>query len=118
MYIKVKPDVYLSSFGFDYLGSPITKRDIDKAIHETKVRRKQGNNLIVYWCEKHRKKTRIMQKLKKDGTPSKSKPVIVETKAHWRYKIWVIDEVIVKLLRMQGKHIVQHKHHWSIEKIS
>jgi hypothetical protein len=116
MYIKVKPELCASSDGFNEFGEPITRQHFSGMLLRMRILFRTTDYAVVYWCEKHRKNKKVIQQPNKNA-PKKVKPLVVETKAHYRYKIYVINQELVRLLKLQGQKIVQHKNHWSIENI-
>lgn len=119
MQIRIKPELVASNDGFDFVGRPNTHSAVTykvaelQNIHWRSVRENKQKGIFVFWKEKHRVTTKVEQLITKAGNPSK-KTKVTRIPTHWKYKIWFVPDLIVQLLKVDGKAIKQNKGHWSI----
>lgn len=112
MQIRIKPEVVNSSNGFDFIGRPISHSDMIMAVSVSRANY-FNRGTVVYVAEKHRR-TKIAEKtFTKSGKVSK-KTVTKLIPTHWRYKVYLIPEAVVEILKQNKCKIVQHKHHFDI----
>jgi hypothetical protein len=117
--IRIKPELVSSNNGFDIVGRATTHSAVKSKvaelqnIHCRSVRENKQNGIFVFWKEKHRATCKVEHLYTKAGIPSK-KTNVTRIPTHWKYKIWFIPDVIVQLLKADGKAIKQNKDYWSI----
>lgn len=112
MQIRIKPEVVKSSNGFDFIGRPTSHYEMTKAVSASRAQY-SNQGTVVYVAEKHRR-TKIVEKtFTKSGKVSK-KNVTKLIPTHWRYKVYLIPEAVVEILKQNKRKIVQHNHHFDI----
>jgi hypothetical protein len=114
--IRIKPICVASHGGFDICGRSTTRQDVTRRLYLSIPFNAQGD-VYVYHMQKFNKKTVRTPVLTPAGKPSKKAPKITVIPTHWTFKVFKIPAIIVQMLKMDGKKIVQHKHHWSIDSI-
>ena len=117
MEIRIKPEVVQSRLAYDPLDKVTPARVSARLIDCKYDRSSRGEGVYVYWMEKHRLRVRYIQEVTRTGEPSKKAPKREVTPTYWCYRIHFIPKAVVDLLNASGKKIVQHDHHWSIEKV-
>lgn len=124
MFIKIKPEIVSQSNGFDFspTGNPYAF-PINRNSAEKKILQAIGSNLrsstyrdctFFYHMQKFRGQSLIQQTLTRGGKPSKKAPTVIKIPTHWSYTVYAVPNVVIDMLKRNGKVIVQQKHHWEI----
>lgn len=123
MFIKIKPEIVLQSNGFEFsptdnpyafpINRNLAKEKILQAIRSS-YNSTHRACAFFYHMQKFRGRSIIQQTLTRSGKPSKKAPIVIKIPTHWTYTVYAVPNVVIDMLKRDGKVIVQQKHHWEI----
>jgi hypothetical protein len=113
--IKLKLPVYAEKSGFDFCNRPTTNAQARGFVmtESSGIGRRNDGCIYVYHMQKFNKRTVRESQYTPTGRVKKD-PKITITPTHWVVKVYSIPKDVVTLLKLNGKKIVQRKHHWEI----
>lgn len=103
--INIEP-VQANSTGFDFLGRPVTIRDVHRTFANCNNRRFVSDCEYFLEAQKIRGSTEITTLV---GNRTKPKTTKTHYPTRWVYKVYRVDRAIIDLLKSNGKKIVQKK---------